>query len=360
MKKLKFKKSLPIKNSKSYIIFCLFLIMILLFSIITSIIIGSVDINPEWIFKIVINNTVSNNHFKILWPKSTESIIWNIRIPRVLLSILVGAGLSLSGIIMQALTKNSMADPYILGISSGASSGAVSVIMFGLLSFIPSYNIMIGAFLGAVIAIFIAIKCSSVNGKITSTQLVLSGIAVSALFSALTNLMIFKENNSDKIRTALFWMTGSLSGSTWIQVLCISIIFIICSILLMFMHTSLDALILGDDTAITLGADIRLLKIIMILLCTLLTGSIVSISGVIGFVGLVIPHISRTFAGSGHKRLIPVSILIGGIFLIWCDVFSRIIVSPEELPIGVVTSFIGAPFFLYLLRKSTYVFGGNK
>ncbi|MBW6411734.1 FecCD family ABC transporter permease [Clostridium weizhouense] len=360
MNNKKIKRFLPLKSRFSYFTFCFVLLVFLLVSIILSIFIGSVNIKGDWIFKIISNNILNQDYFHVVWPKASESIVWNIRLPRVLLSVLVGSGLSLSGIAMQALTKNSLADPYILGISSGASSGAVATIMFGCFSFLSSYSTMIGAFIGAVTAIILTFKFSCIRGRITSTQLVLSGIAVSALFSALTNLMIFKENSSDKIRTALFWMTGSLGGTRWSYIGYVGVLFIICTILLLVLHKALDALLLGDATAITLGVNIRVLKIIIIILCTLLTGSIVSVSGVIGFVGLIIPHITRTFVGSSHRRLMPASILLGALFLIWSDVFARVIVSPEELPIGVVTAFIGAPFFLWLLRKSSYTFGGSR
>lgn len=336
------------------------LLSAVLISIVLAIFIGSVNIKSDWIIKIIFNNILKREYFHVVWPKSSEAIVWNIRFPRVLLSAIVGAGLSLSGIAMQALTKNSLADPYILGISSGASAGAVAAMLFGFFSFFASYNTMVGAFCGAVAAIIITFKFATIKGRITSTQLVLAGIAVSAIFSATTNLMIFKQNNADKVKTALFWMTGSLGGTKWNYVIYVSAIFIICTIIFLILHTSLDALLLGDTTAITLGVNTRVLKIIIIVLCTLLTGAIVSVSGVIGFVGLVIPHITRTFVGSKHKRLMPAALLLGALFLIWSDVCSRVIVSPEELPIGVVTAFIGAPFFLWLLRTSSYSFGGSK
>ncbi len=360
MSSKKLNKFLPIKSKFSYYTFCFVLLILVILSIILSIFIGSVNIQSDWIFKIIFNNILNQEYFHIVWPKSSESIVWNIRLPRVLLSVIVGAGLSLCGIVMQALTKNSLADPYILGISAGASSGAVAAMMFGFFSFLSGYSTLIGAFSGSVVAIVIVFKFAAVRGRITSTQLVLSGIAVSAVFSAITNLMIFKADNSDKVKSALFWMIGSLGATKWSYIPYTGAIFIICGILFLILHKSLDALLLGDATAITLGVNTRVLKITIIVLCTLLTGSIVSVSGVIGFVGLVIPHITRTFVGSSHKRLMPAAILLGGLFLIWSDVCARLIVSPEELPIGVVTAFIGAPFFLWLLRKSSYSFGGSK
>lgn len=341
-----------ISNHYKYSIFIASTIVFLILSIVIAVLIGSVNIQNNWVFEIVVNHVLQREYFETLWSKSVESIVWNIRLPRVLLAAFIGAGLSLSGIVMQALTKNSLADPYILGISSGASAGAVTIIMFGFLGFLGPINILVGAFIGAIVSVVITFKFAAINGRLTSTQLVLSGIAVSALFSAITNLLIFKESSADKVRTALFWMVGSLGSANWEYVIYIGIVFILCTAIVLILHKALDAILLGDDTAITLGVNIRLLKVIMIILCTLLTGAIVSVSGIIGFVGLVIPHIARVFVGSNHSRLMPAAILLGGLFLIWCDVFSRTIVSPEELPIGVVTAFVGAPFFLFILRKN--------
>ncbi|MDD7738643.1 MAG: iron ABC transporter permease [Fusicatenibacter sp.] len=331
----------------------------LFISFIVGVVIGAVHVDPDWILKIVVNEISGREVFQPEWSSSNEAIIWELRIPRVLLALLVGVGLSLSGVLMQALTKNSLADPYVLGISSGASAGAVLVIMTSALAFMPKYRTMAGAFAGAVLAIIIAVKCATIHNRVTATQLVLSGVAVSALFSAITNVIIYCSPESSKTKTALFWMVGSLSGATWEQVIAISVICLVCVVLMLLLSSSLDVLMLGDETASNLGLNIRRIKFLIIILCTVLTGSIVAVSGVIGFVGLVIPHIARLFVGSTHRKLIPATILIGGVFVIWSDIISRVIVAPEELPIGVVTSCIGAPFFLWLLRKNSRSLGGK-
>ena len=172
-------------------------------------------------------------------------------------------------------------------------------------------------------------------------------------FGAATNLMIYiQRTGSDKVKTAQYWMMGSLSGSTWERLLYVSITFVLCFIVIYSIRKMLDAMLLGDDVALTLGVNTAKLKMIMILVATLLTGVIVSISGVIGFVGLTIPHITRSVVGSKHTRLIPAATLVGGTFLVLADAISRVIISPEELPIGVVSAFFGAPFFLYLIKKA--------
>ena len=182
---------------------------------------------------------------------------------------------------------------------------------------------------------------------------------MSTLFQAITNFMIYyRQTGDDKVKTAIYWMMGSLSGANWSTVLYLFIIVMICTVILFFFTDSLDVLMLGDDAATTLGVNLMRIKVSIIVLCTIMTGAIVSVSGVIGFIGLIIPHITRSLVGSKHSRLMPASILLGGLFTILCDWISRIVVIPEELPIGVLTALFGAPFFLFLIRKGRSKFGG--
>ena len=334
------------------------LIVLLLIAFVTtiSVTLGAIHVSPDEILKIIVNKASGSDLFPVTWEQKTENIIWNIRFPRVIMAFIVGAGLSLCGVLMQALTKNPLADPYVLGISSGASAGAVSVIILGWFSFLGGYAVIFGATLGAAAAICLSLSIASLKGRITSTQLVLAGIATSALFSATTNLIVYGFNNgSDKTKMALYWMEGSLSGATWSRVKYVFIVAAVTMILIILVSRELDVLLLGDDVAETLGADTRRIKLLIILASTVLTGVVVSVSGVIGFVGLVVPHIMRGFVGSVHKRLIPVSILGGGLFAMIADLISRVIIAPEELPIGVIAAFFGAPFFLYLIRKGSVV-----
>ncbi len=339
--------------------FCVIMGAVLVLSFIIAARLGSVDLDFEVIKKVIANRVTGREIYEVTWENSTDSIIWSIRIPRILTAFIVGAGLTLCGILMQALTKNPLADPYVLGISHGASTGAVSVIMYGYLSFLGGYSTMVGAFIGAVVSIILSLRIATIRNKVTATQLVLAGIAVSALFGAITNFMIYHtKTGSDKVKTATYWMMGSLSGASWEKLKYATIAFVICYVIISFMARYLDVLLLGDDVAVTVGVDTDRLKLGIIAIATLLTGIIVSISGTIGFVGLTIPHITRSIVGTRHSRLIPSSILVGGTFLVVADIISRVIVSPEELPIGVVSAFFGAPFFLYLIRKSHGRFGG--
>lgn len=349
----------PLNKKSQYFIFCIIMIALIIFTFLIAVSLGSVKLGEDSIGKIIINKMTGKEVYAPTWEESAEIIIWTIRIPRTLTAFIVGAGLTLCGILMQELTKNSLADPYVLGISHGASAGAVSVIMYGYLSFLGGYGTMVGAFAGAMLSIIMSLKIATIRKKLTATQLVLAGIAVSALFGAATNFMIYhSRTGSDKVRTATYWLMGSLSGASWEKLQYVTVAFVICFLLIMLFTKQLDVLLLGDDVASTVGVNTDKLKLSIIIIATLLTGIIVSISGAIGFVGLTIPHITRTIVGTKHKRLVPASLLVGGAFVVIADILSRVLVAPEELPIGVVSAFFGAPFFLYLIRKSNRKLGG--
>lgn len=337
-------------RTSTFILICLVLGLILLLSVIFSIHVGAVDLTPSWVFRILINKLTGQELFSAQWPGYAEGIVWGMRLPKVLVAACVGAGLSIVGIMMQTMTRNSMADPYLLGISSGASAGATAAILLGILS------VGSGAFVGAILASVLVFLLSGASGRANATKLILSGVAVSSLFSAVTNLMIFMQGNEKKLSAVLFWMTGSFASAAWEDVLPVVVSLAVCITVLLLIHRALDALLLGEEMAITVGVSVPKLKVLMIALSSLVTGIMVSVSGTIGFVGLIVPHISRTLVGTTHRRLIPFSALLGAILMIWADAIARVVAAPSELPIGVVTAFIGAPFFLLLLRKSRYSF----
>ena len=325
-------------------------------SIVFAIHIGAVDLTPEWIYQILVNHLTGKEIYAVEWPAYADGIVWGMRLPKVLVASCVGAGLSLVGILMQAMTKNSMADPYLLGISSGASAGATAAILVGSLPIIGAVTVQAGAFIGAIVSSVLVFILAGASGRVSSTKLILSGTAISALFSSMSNFLIFMQNNEKKLSSVLFWMSGSFASAKWADVLPVFIVLIICIVLILLENRALDALLLGEEMAITIGVDVPKLKILIIIMSALVTGIMVSVSGTIGFVGLVIPHISRSLVGTAHKRMVPFSALLGAILMIWADAIARVVVAPSELPIGVVTAFIGAPFFLFLLRKSKYSF----
>lgn len=340
----------------SFVVLCAGMFGILICVMILGINIGAVNLRPDWIFQIIVNQISGRELFPAVWEAYMEGIVWGMRFPKVIVAACVGGGLSLVGIMMQAMTKNSLADPYILGISSGASTGATAVILMGSIPFIGGATVQMGAFLGAMVSALIVFVLAGSSGRFHPTTLVLSGTAVSAIFSAFTNVLIFMSPDKQKISSAMFWMTGSFASAEWADVLPAVISLLAVFMLTMFLHNSLDALLLGEEIAVTVGVNVKVLKIVIILASSLVTGIMVSMSGVIGFVGLVVPHIARTLVGTVHRRLVPFAVLLGGIFMVLADMVARIVVAPSELPIGVVTALLGAPFFLFLLKKSRYSF----
>lgn len=289
--------------------------------------------------------------------KNIIVIVWQLRVPRVILGGIVGAGLALSGVGMQSFTRNPLSGPYVLGISSGASAGAVISIVLGIKIF-GRFSLPIGAFVGALITIFLVFTLSrNRDGSVIPIKLILTGIAVSALFSAFTNYLIFTSKHESGIRSATFWMMGGLAGAKWAYVTVPFVILAISILTFMLISNALNALLIGDTTAQTLGINVKRTRMTVIIITALLTGAVVSVSGCISFVGLVIPHIVRNIMGTDHKIVVPVSSLVGAIFLIWADVFARTAAGTSELPIGILTAICGAPFFIWLVRKSEYSFG---
>ncbi len=320
--------------------------------------IGSVKISPAVTYKVIINSILEKT-YPVDWKRTLEIIVLQIRIPRVLLGFIAGASMSIVGVLMQTLTKNNLAEPYILGISSGAAAGAVSVIILSSsYPFLKFINVQQGAFMGALISIMIVFCLNIGKTSFNPIKLILIGIGVSAFFMALTTFIIYSSKNNSQIITAMFWMTGSLSSSTKDILLLpfsISILFLIG--ILFFSH-ELDIFLLGESVARSVGINIIFLKIAVIIFSTLLISIVVSVTGIIGFVGLIIPHISRKIIGYKHINLLPFSYFLGGLFLVVADTFARTVFSPEEVPIGVVTAFCGVPIFLWMIKKD-YVLGGR-
>ena len=348
-------------KKKGFIFWVIALSLILVGTIVLAIAIGSTYIEPGEVYKVLLSKLTNGALFSNSFTVMTENIIWEIRFPRVLLGAICGAGLALCGVLMQCVTKNPIAEPYILGISSGASCGAVAVIVLGGISSLGINSITTGAFVGSLISGILVFAIGTQMGKTTSTtRLVLSGMAIATIFSSLTNLLIYSAKNSNQAKSALFWTIGSLGGAKWEILLLPFIMLIVVVIVALTMSKSLDILLVGDDSAIILGINIKLIKSIILILATLLTSTLVAITGAIGFIGLVVPHICRTIVGSDHKKLIVLSSLIGAIFLIASDIIARGIFPPIEIPIGIITSLVGGPFFLYLISKRNYSFGGKE
>ena len=325
-----------------------------------SIMIGPVSIQPGTVWRIALSNLpLIGNWMDVTWSTAHGDIIWDIRFPRVLLGALVGAGLATVGVAIQALVRNSLADPYILGVSSGASVGATLVILLGAFSLFGQYALSVAAFGGALLSVILVFFISQVGGRISTVRLLLAGIAVSMMLSAVTSFIVMTAPREEGIRSALFWMMGNLSGAKWEYLTIPAIAVTVGLIFLLVQARSLNALLMGEETASTLGINIQFFRKSLIITTAVVTGVLVAVSGAIGFVGLMIPHVVRLIVGSDHRRVLPASALIGAIFLIWADVGARMILAPEELPIGIITAMCGGPFFIWLLRRSSYTFGGE-
>ncbi|GAA3938239.1 iron chelate uptake ABC transporter family permease subunit [Microbacterium soli] len=276
-----------------------------------------------------------------------DGIVWELRMPRVLTAAAVGAGLALCGGIMQAVLRNPLADPYLLGLSSGASLGAVVVIVLGAALALP-----VAAFAGAAVALLATLLLAGADGRVTASRTILAGIAVSAVLGALTSLVIFWSATGDSYREILGWLLGSLAGVTWPTASVALVAIVLVGGPLLASAGALDAFAFGDRAAASLGVSVARTRWVLLGGTALLTGALVAVSGSIGFVGLVVPHAVRLVVGARHRMLLPLSALGGAIFLVWADTLARTLFDPKELPVGVVTALIGAPLFGALLLRA--------
>lgn len=282
-------------------------------------------------------------------PPLLDALVWESRLPRVLLAAVVGLGLSVSGAVLQSVTRNPLAEPYLLGVSSGASTGAVAVLVLGLGS--GAITLSAGAFAGALFAFSIVLALMG-GGRVSNpARVVLTGVLVSQFFSALTSLVLMLGGDADTTRGFTYWLLGSLSGARWEPLAVAAAVIGAGAIGCLFFAPALDAFIFGWDTASSLGIDVTRARITLMVLAALMTAAAVAASGAIGFIGLLVPHIVRLLAGPAHRLLLPLSALGGAIFLIWVDTIARSAFAPHELPVGVITALLGAPVFAIVLRK---------
>jgi iron complex transport system permease protein len=323
---------------------------ILSVALIAGVAIGETSIEPSIVLQVLANKLWGAGH--VLDPID-EGIVWNYRLTRALVAAACGAGLATCGVILQSLLRNPLADPYLLGISAGASTGAVMVALLGVGAGVISLSV--GAFAGAVMAFVLVILLARVSGSASGTgQIILAGIAGSQLFNALTAFLITRSASSEQARGIMFWLLGNLGGvrwpSVWLAVPAALLGLAVC----LWHRRALDAFTFGADSAASLGIAVRRVQILLIGCAALVTAVMVSIVGSIGFVGLVIPHAARLLLGTGHGRLLPASALGGAVFLIAADVLSRTLIKGQVIPVGVITALVGAPVFALILvgRKS--------
>jgi len=282
-----------------------------------------------------------------------DIVVWRLRLPRILLAALVGGGLAVIGVAMQALVRNPLAEPYILGVSSGASAG-VSLFYLG---FLPplltrTLSLSLAAFLGALAAMLVVYLVAREGPRLSTARLLLAGVAVSAFLAALTAFVTFASPDPNKIRTVLFLLLGSFAGTTWDATALPAAAALFGLGSLWAMARPLDALLTGEEPAQSLGVPVEGLKRALIGIAALVTGVLVAASGIIGFVGLIVPHAVRFVVGVGHRRVVPLSFAAGALFLVWADLAARTLLPDQEVPVGVLTALCGVPFFLVLLRRA--------
>ncbi|MDF2825887.1 MAG: ftrD [Mycobacterium sp.] len=317
------------------------LLAVLVGSVLAALAIGSVSVPLTDVVKAVLRQPVATQY---------ETIVMQVRAPRVLLGAVVGAGLGVVGMTLQALVRNPLADPFLLGVSSGASVGAVAVILSGVTVFGVA-STSVAAFLGSLAALGLVYLLSRAGGHLTTTRLVLAGVAVAYVLSAVTSLMLIMARTGDQARQVLTWLLGGLGGADWDSLWLPLAVVLVGLVVLLAQSRTLNVLLAGDDAAVTMGVDVNRFRAQSFVLTSLVTGVLVAVSGPIGFVGLILPHAVRLLVGTDHRRALPATALAGASFLVLADMAARTLASPQEIPVGVLTALCGGPFFLWLIRR---------
>ena len=320
------------------------LCLILCISLVTALQFGAKFISLDQIISALMSMIDANTTASM-----TDTIITDIRLPRLIYSVLTGIGLSLVGLLMQTVTRNALADPYVLGVSSGASTGAVFAIIMGGLPFLGQYNTPIFAALGAALSIILVLLC--VGKSNSPVKLILIGMGMTGVFSALTMMIIYGAKHEAQVRSAMFWLLGSFAGIQWGDLPLTAIIVTLFMLYIYMFNQDLDVLLLGNHEAAQMGLSVKQLQLSIVIISSIVIATLVSKVGVVGFIGLIIPHLARIIGGPKHKHTLVFSALIGSIVMIWSDVLSRALYSPEEIPIGVLTSLLGAPLFIWIIMN---------
>ncbi|MEU3630339.1 iron ABC transporter permease [Streptomyces fradiae] len=322
---------------------------LLLVSVTAGLAIGSVSVPPGQVWGIV-THALGADWVRPDWSGARETIVLDVRAPRVLLGAVAGAGLAVVGTALQALIRNPLAEPYLLGVSSGASLGAVVVIVFGVTLF-GALSLSLAAFAGALGALLLVYATARTGGRITSSRLVLSGVAIAAVLTAVLDVVLLTTDRGNEARTVLAWTLGGLGGVNWASLWLPSTALLLGTGTLMVQARNLNLLLAGEEAATTMGLDVARFRARMFVLLSLVTGVLVAAAGPIGFVGLMLPHTVRLLVGGDHRRVLPTAALGGAVFLVWADIAARVVAAPMEIPVGVLTALCGGPFFLWLMRR---------
>lgn len=319
-------------------------VIILLILVLISLMLGSSDIAVSDILSFISGGSEIDS--------ASRLILEEIRLPRIILSFIVGAGLAAAGTVFQGVIRNPMVDPYIIGISAGAGTGVMLALLLGIEIAVFNLNsIPVFAFLGAILTVFVVYQLARVGGKLPVLTFLLAGVAMSFILNSIMSfLMVIRTENLQQI---VYWLMGSMAGSTWADIKMILPYFTAALLIIIYYLKDLNIILLGEESAVHLGVEVEKVKIILLGAASLITASVVSVSGSIGFIGLVVPHIARLIIGPDHRKLFPLAVILGGSFLLITDSIARTIMAPLELPVGIITALAGGPYFIYLLRTKT-------
>lgn len=321
---------------------------ILFASVSIAVSVGAVAVPLETVWGILINKIAADT-IPVDWSKGREAIVWDIRLPRAILACLVGAGLGMVGASLQAVTRNPLADPHLLGISAGGACGAILALLHTGL-FLGLLTVPLLAFLGSLGATLLVLAVSQFASATSADRLVLAGVAVSFVVMSGANVLIYL-GDPRATHTVVFWMLGGLGLARWDQLIYPFGVLLVAGTYLQLKSATLNAMTVGDETATTLGIPVARFRLGIFVIGALITGVMVAFSGIISFVGLMIPHIVRLMVGGDYRRLLPLSALCGAVFLVWADIVARTVMAPDDMPIGIVTGLIGGVFFVWLLRQ---------
>lgn len=353
-----------LKGTPIYVVTIIVLLIALPLSILVAVTLGTMRLPVKDVYQ-VIRYELANIFLRRPIPEEwgpgapLHDVVWFIRLPRLVLAGAVGISLSLCGVVMQAIVKNPLADPYILGISSGASLGATIAVLLGVGVALGSNYIGIMAFLGSFLVSLGVIALANIGGRASSVKLLLAGSALSAVCGAFSSFVIYIADAAHATTQVVRWTMGGLGAANWEDNGVMLLVAILGALFFWTQSRTLNLMLLGDDSAITLGTDLHRWRILYLVVSSLMVGFAVYNAGMIGFVGLVVPHVVRLLFGTDHKKLIPISALSGAVFLVWADVLCRIVIPGNEMPIGILTSILGAPVFIYLMARKRYGFGGG-
>ena len=353
-------KSGVFHGKPAYVLAIFVMLALLILSILAAVTFGSVKLSVGEVYGEIIYKFFGLGDPEVYSAGKLHDIVWFVRLPRVIMAVGIGMALSVSGCVMQAIVRNPLADPYILGISSGATLGATVAALLGVVSAFGVNAMGVCAFIGALgVSLLVQIVASS-GGRSSTVRLLLAGTALSSACSAISNFIVYIAKDREGMQTITFWLMGSLAGSKWENITFILPVILAATVFFVTQSRVLNLMLLGDDVAVTLGTDLTGYRRGYLVLSALMVGLAVYCTGMIGFVGLMIPHVIRILFGTDHKRLLPLSALLGAVFLIWADVACRVVIPRSELPLGILVSAIGAPSFVWLLVRKSYGFGEGR